>query len=102
MAKILNEKGFNDVLPGHKLCRQCVTEYKKLIKPPENEHMTEVIETESSQDKLVSDDDFLLHESPKKKIKWTLERIGVSSVNIHGVIQHSRASNSSKVDWKRL
>ena len=28
LAKILNEKGFNDVLPGQKLCRQCVTEYE--------------------------------------------------------------------------
>ena len=46
MAKILKEKGFNDVLPGQKLCRQCVTEYEKLTKPPENENMTEIIETE--------------------------------------------------------
>ena len=67
MAKILKEKGFNDVLPGQKLCRQCVTEYEKLTKPPENENMTEIIETESSQDELASDDDFLLYESPKKK-----------------------------------
>ena len=27
-AKILKEKGFNDVLHGQKLCRQCVTEYE--------------------------------------------------------------------------
>ena len=46
MAKILKEKGFSDVLPGQKLCRQCVTEYEKLTKPPENENMTEIIETE--------------------------------------------------------
>ena len=46
MAKILKEKGFNDVLPGQKLRRQCVTEYEKLTKPPENENMTEIIETE--------------------------------------------------------
>ena len=45
-AKILKEKGFNDVLPGQKLRRQCVTEYEKLTKPPENENMTEIIETE--------------------------------------------------------
>ena len=37
MAKILKEKGFNDVLPGQKLCRQCVTKYEKLTKPPKNE-----------------------------------------------------------------
>ena len=94
MAKILKEKGFNDVLPGQKLCRQCVTEYEKLTKPPENENMTEIIETESSQDELASDDDFLLHESPKKKLNSTLESIEVSPVNIHGVAQHSHASNA--------
>ena len=85
MAKILKEKGFNDVLPGQKLCRQCVTEYEKLTKPPENKNMTEIIVTESSQDELASDDDFLLYESPKKKLNSTLESIGVSPVNIHGV-----------------
>ena len=46
MAKILKEKGFNNVLPGQKLCRQCVTEYEKLSKPPENENITEIIGTE--------------------------------------------------------
>ena len=94
MAKILKEKGFNDVLPGQKLCRQCVTKYKKLTKPPENENMAEIIETESSQDELASDDDFLLYESPKKKRNLTLESIGISPVNIHGVTQHSCASNA--------
>ena len=49
MAKILKEKGFNDVLPGQKLRRQCVTEYEKLTKPPENENMTEIIEAEFSR-----------------------------------------------------
>ena len=63
MAKILKEKEFNDVSPGQKLCRQCVTEYEKLSEPPENENMTEIIKTESSQDELASDD-FLLYESP--------------------------------------
>ena len=42
MAKILKEKEFNDVLPGQKLCRQCVTEYEQLTKAPENENMTEI------------------------------------------------------------
>ena len=45
-------------IPGQKLCRQCVTEYEKLTKPPENENITEITETESSQDKLASDDYF--------------------------------------------
>ena len=93
MAKILKEKGFNDVLPGQKLCRQCITKYEKSTKPPENENMTEMIKTESSQDKLASDDYFLLCESPKKKLNLTLESIGVSPVNIHGAAQHSHASN---------
>ena len=87
-------KGFNDVLHGQKLYRQCVTENEKLTKPPENENMTEIFETESSQDELASDDDFLLYESPKKKLDLTLESIGVSPVNIYGVAQHSCASNA--------
>ena len=64
MTKILKEKGFNDVLPGQKLWRQCVTKYEKLTKPPENENMTEIIKTQSSQDKLASVDYFLQYESP--------------------------------------
>ena len=91
MAKLLKEKGFIDVLPGQKLCRQCVTEFEKLSKAPENENITE---TESSQDELASDDDFLQYESPRKKLNSTLESIGVSPVNIHGVAQHSRTSNA--------
>ena len=101
MAKILKEKGFNDVLPGQKLCRQCVTKYEKLTKPPENENMTEMIETESSQDELVSIDDFLLYESPKNKLNSTLESIGVSPANVHGVAQHSHASDA-KVKLKKV
>ena len=66
MAKILKEKGFSDVWPGSKLCRQCVTKYGKLAKSPENENI-KIITTESSQDELASDDDFLLYESQKKK-----------------------------------
>ena len=66
MPKILIEKGFNDVLPGRKLCRHYVTEYEKLTRPPENKNMTEIIETESLQDELASDDDFLQYESSKK------------------------------------
>ena len=40
---MLKENGFNDVLSGQKLCRQCVTKYEKLSKPPENENMTELL-----------------------------------------------------------
>ena len=50
-------------------------EYEKLTKSPKNENMTEIIETESSQDELASDGDFLLYESKKKlvdsQIHWS-------------------------------
>ena len=65
-----------------------------LTKQTENENMTKIMETESSQGKLASDDDFLLYELPKKKLNSTLESIAVCPVNIHGVAQHSRASNA--------
>ena len=77
-----------------KICRLWVTEYEKLTKPPENENVTEIIEAECSQDELASNDNFLLYESPKKKLNATLESIGVSLGNIHAVAQHSRASNA--------
>ena len=48
----------------------------------------------SLQEQLASDDDFLLYQSPEKKLNLTLKGIGVSPVNIHGVAQHSRASNA--------
>ena len=56
--------------------------------------MTEFINTECSQDELASDDNFLLYESPKKKLNSTSESIGVSPVNIHGVAQYSCPSNA--------
>ena len=71
-----------------------ITKDEKLTKPPENENMTETIETESSEKELASDDDFLLYESPKKKLNSTLESIGVFPVSIHGVAQHSSNSNA--------
>ena len=49
---------------------------------------------QSLEDGLASDDDFLLYDSPKKKLNLTLESTGVSPVNIHGVAQHSRASST--------
>ena len=64
--------------------------------------MTKIIKTESSQDELASDDDFLLHESPKKKLNSTLESIEVSPVNIDGVAQHSHASNGKVKSKKAL
>ena len=36
----------------------------------------------------------MLYESPKKKLNLTLERTGVSPVNIHGVARHNCASNA--------
>ena len=63
--------------------------------------MTEIIKTESSQNELVSYDDSLLYESPKKKLNLTLKSIGVSPVNIHRVVQHSRAS-TAKGKWNKV
>ena len=46
--------------------------------------MIEITETDSSKDELASDDNFLLYESPKKKLKSTLGSTEVSPVNIYG------------------
>ena len=55
-------------LPGQKLCRQCVTEYEKFTKPPKNGNMIEMIETESSQDKLASEMIFCSMNHQKRKL----------------------------------
>ena len=57
-------------LPGQKLCRQCVMEYEKLTKPPKNGNMIEMIETESSQDKLASEMIFCSMNHQKRKLTW--------------------------------
>ena len=98
VAKILKEKGFNDeLLPGQKLCRECVTKYGKLTKPPENENMTEIIKTEFTR-QIAADDHFWLYESPKKKLNSTLESTGVSPVSICGVGQHFHSRQMQKVN----
>ena len=94
IAKTQKEKWFN-VLPGQKLCRQCVTKYEKLTKPPEHENMTKSIETESSQEELASDDDFLLYESPKKK---ALEFPQLTSMELPNTV----TIQILKVNWKRF
>ena len=51
VAKILKGKGFNDeLLPGQKLCRECVTKYGKLTKPPKM-RTWQKLSRQSSQDK---------------------------------------------------
>ena len=62
----------------------------KSTKPPENKNMTEIIKTKSSQDKLASNDDFCY----MNQNNLTLKSIGVSPVDIYGVVQHSHASNA--------
>ena len=64
--------------------------------------MTKSIETESSQEELASEDDFLLYELPKKELNLTLESIRVSPVNIHGVAKHSHTSNAKGKSKKVL
>ena len=74
------------MLPGQKLCKQCVTGYKKLTKPPKNEKVRETIETESLQDKLVSDDDFLPNESPKKPDSQKHEFFQLISMELPNIV----------------
>ena len=88
MAQMLKQKGFNDVLTGQKLCRQCATEYEKLTKPPENENMTEIIETEFTR-RISTRWWFFAVWITQKETHLTLESIGVSPVNINEVSQQS-------------
>ena len=60
--------------------------------------MTEIIETESSQDELASDDDLLLYKSPKRKLNSTVESTGVSSQLISTEFPNTVALQIQKVN----
>ena len=101
MAKTLKDKGFNDALPGQKLCRQCVTEYEKLTKPPENEITTEIIETENSQDKLALNDVIYCMNHQKRNLTWLLKALDFPQL-ISMELSNTVALQMQKVNWKKF
>ena len=75
MAQQLKAKHF-DVELGHMLCRQCITAYENIVN--------------------ASSSDTEVEETPRKRLNKSLETVGVSPVNLHGALQHSRATSAKQ------
>ena len=97
MAKKLREMEVA-VVPGHKFCRTCEKHFDTVTASPtttETETETEAEGTEP--DSPVDDHDFVVYETPRKKVNLSLEAAGISPINLHSLPQHARSS-SAKMD----
>ena len=81
------------VLPGQKLCRQCINQYEKIMKEQEEIAIDEN-ETETEEELQTEEDGVEYEESRRKKLKTSLESIKVSTINFHTVPQHSRVTRA--------
>ena len=39
---------------------------------------------------------YKVYETPRRRLNTSLETVGVSPVNLHGVLQHSRATSAKR------
>ena len=93
MTQQLKAKKFN-VQPGHMLCRQCITAYENIINAISTD--TEVEETPMNDidEDVLDDAPYEVYETPRKRLSTSLETVGESPVNLHGLPQHSRATSA--------
>ena len=98
MAQQLKSRSV-DVMPGHMLCRQCIDQYETLINSESRESEMEEdpiddIDLIDDIDEAPNDAMYDVWETPRKRLNTSLETIGISPVNLHGVPQHSRAKSA--------
>ena len=87
MAEELKAKCYN-IISGHFLCRQCVKKY----------NIMEGDQNESDIEQNESDSDYSC-ETPRKKLNTSLDTMGISSPQLHGVTQQSWTSTAkNKLD----
>ena len=93
MAKRLKKKNI-EIVPGYKLCRQCVKELEVIEKQADDENdiatPKQLNEDENMSENELSDYE-MFATPPKKKLNTSLSSVGISPVNLHGVPQHTRA-----------
>ena len=95
MPQQLKAKHF-DVELGHMLCRQCITAYENIVNASSSD--TEVEETPMDDTDVDALDGaaYKMYETPRKRLNKSLETVGVSPVNLHGALQHSRATSAKQ------
>ena len=94
MAQQLKVKYF-DVQPGHMPCRQCITAYENMNASSQDTEVEETPMDDIDEDAL-DDATYKVYETPRKRLNTSLETVGVSPVNLHGVPQHSRATSAKR------
>ena len=86
----LKQKGIK-IKPGWKLFHQCINQYEKIMKEPEEIAIDEN-ETETEEVLQAAENGADYEESTKKKLNTCLVSDGVSSINFHAVSQHRRVN----------
>ena len=84
MAELLRKKKIN-VIPGYKLCRNCLKEYKRY------EQDDDQTEPENGRE----DAEFICV-TPRKRLNTSLTAAGISPLNLHAVPSHSRRSSAEE------
>ena len=96
MAQQLKAKNF-DVKPGHMLCRQWITTaYENIINACFSDTEAEETPMNDIDEDALDDVTYEVHETPRKCFITSLETVGVSPVNLHGVPQRSQATSAKK------
>ena len=95
MAQQLKAKNF-DVQPGHMLCRQCITDYENIINASSSETDVEETPMDDTDEEALDDATYEVYKTPRKRLNTSLETVGVSPVNLHGVPQHSHATSAKQ------
>ena len=81
-----------DVIPGHMFCRQCIAKYETVITTDSSGSEVEEVPF-NDIDEAPNDATHGVCETPRKQLNTSLETVGVSPLNLHGVPQHSRAKS---------
>ena len=82
----LKAKNF-DVQPGHMLCRQCITAYENIIKVSSSDTEVEETPVDDIDEDTLNDATYEVYETPRKRLNTSLGTIGVSPVNLYGILQ---------------
>ena len=95
MTQQLKAKNF-DVQPGHMLCCQCITAYENIINASSSDIEMEETPMDDTDEDALDDATYEVYETPRKGLNTSLETVGMSPVNLHGVPQHSCATSTKQ------
>ena len=93
MEQQLKAKNF-DVQPGHMLFHQCIAAYKNIINASSLATEEEEIPMDDTDENALDDATYEVYETPRKCLNPSLETVGMSPVNLYGVLQHSQATST--------